>query len=516
MQIFEKGDFISCEDENRIFHVLIEDRGRIVFTGDEVPDQYRGIRERISMKGRCVVPAFGDTHMHFASFAFFQATLDVRDIRNFHQLAQIITSYEKNRHKGKIILGFGCSAHTVEEKRLPDRELLDRITRTPLMLVKYDGHAAVANSALIDRLPKHVTNLPRFDPSSGWFYQQAFYEIANCATKSVSVFGLLKNIIKGSDHLARQGIGFVHATEGVGFPLDMDVDLMRFTVKGLPLDFRIYFQTMDVQKVIRRKLQRIGGCFATALDGCFGSEDAALLRPYSNNASNKGILFYTQNRVSDFVKEANRMGLQVAMHAIGDAAIEQAISAYEEALADFPRRDHRHIIIHGELMTPELMERAAKLNLHIAVQTPFLIWDQESMSYLYSILGDRVGQLLPIKSMMECGLILGNGSDAPCTLPAPIDGIYAACNHPNPDQRISVLDALRMHTLWAARLSFDDDRKGSLTEGKNADFAILDRNLLHVMPEKLREVQVTGLYLKGKPYMPVKFLSDLVWKMITR
>ncbi len=117
--------------------------------------------------------------------------------------------------------------------------------------------------------------------------------------------------------------------------------------------------------------------FCHALDGCFGSEDAALKEPYTNNPKNRGTLFYTQEEVNNFVREANRAHLQVALHAIGDAAIEQALNAFDAALKDFPRADHRHIIIHADLMSEAAIERAARLNLCIALQTPFLYWRQE-------------------------------------------------------------------------------------------------------------------------------------------
>ncbi len=188
------------------------------------------------------------------------------------------------------------------------------------------------------------------------------------------------------------------------------------------------------------------------------------------------------------------------MHAIGDAAIDQALAAYEAALKDFPRADHRHIIIHADLMSEAAIERAARLNLCIPLQTPFLYWRQEPMEYLESILGKRLKNLLPLKSMLSAGLTLANGSDAPCTLPDPIAGIFAACNHPNPGESISALDALRLHTANCAKLSFDEKTRGTLTEGKLADFAVLNKNPLTTPAEKLNTIKTEALYLRGEKY----------------
>jgi predicted amidohydrolase YtcJ len=499
VRIFKNATFISCEDNNRIFSYLVEKDGKIIFTGDRLPDAYSQ-GQSVDLKGYCVVPAFADTHIHFGSFAFFNSGLDCRNVRDFSELGELIQKYIDANQKEKVILGFGCSAHTVKEKQLPQRGDLDKITSHPIMIIKYDGHAAVGNTALIQKLPAVVLRDSGFDKDTGWFYLNAFYQAVNTITKSVSLPRVFKNLIAGSDYLARKGIGLVHTVEGVGFPLDLDVDIARLASRGLPQKFRTFFQTMNVKKVLRRKMPCIGGCFATALDGCFGSEDAALKAPYSNNPNSTGTLFYSQKEVSDFVKSANRNGLQVAMHAIGDAAIEQALHAYEDALNDYPRNDHRHIIIHADLMGDEAISKAENLGVCIALQTPFLHWQQEPLEYLQNILGERFVKLIPLKSMLKNGLIIAGGSDAPCTLPDPLSAIHAACNHPNPDQSISVLDALRLHTIWSAKLSFDEHDRGSLTDGKVADFAVLNQNPLTVPVHRLKDVRIEEVYFKGDIY----------------
>jgi predicted amidohydrolase YtcJ len=102
--------------------------------------------------------------------------------------------------------------------------------------------------------------------------------------------------------------------------------------------------------------------------------------------------------------------------------------------------------------------------------------------------------------MRKAGLTIGGGSDAPCSLPDPIAGVHTACNHPNPDESIGVLDALRMHTSACAHLSFDENERGTLTTGKRADFVVLDQNPLKVKVEKLNTIKVRALYLKGDAY----------------
>ena len=337
-------------------------------------------------------------------------------------------------------------------------------------------------------------------------------------TKSIPALTLVKNMISGIDAMAEKGIGMMHTVEGVGFPKDLDVDLAMILARGLrnPLQSRIFFQTMDTSKVLKRKLPRIGGCFATALDGCYGSEDAALLEPYTNNPSNSGILFYDQEHLNKFAIEANRAGLQIELHAIGDAAFEQAVTAMEAALTDHKREDHRHTIIHACLPTKRGLEKVAKLGIGIAAQPAFLQWPLEPLEYVESIMGKRVYEISPLRDMLDMGIHTSGGSDAPCTLPDPVEGIYCACNHYVPGQSVTIQEALKMFTLEGAWTSFDEKERGSLETNKIADMTIMNRNPLSMKPEALRSLKVEKLILGGKAYKPGQSLPSLLLRGLVR
>ena len=515
MTIFKNAHFISCEPENREFSVLVEDKGRIVYCGDEVPSKYAAC-PTVDLQGKTVVPAFADTHIHFASHALFESTLDVREAADFDELGRMLRDYEARTKKQKITICFGCCAHTVKEQRLPNKADLDACTTRPTMIVKYDGHAGVGNSVLAESLPEAVRADPGFDAGTGWMTQNAFYEGVNFMTAQISPLSILAGLQKTADIMARRGIGLIHTVEGVGFKNDVDLDMMRFAARGLPQDFRIFFQTMDIAKVRKRRLPRIGGCFRLALDGCFGSEDAALLEPYANNPENRGFLSYTQEQVNQFCVEANRQGLQIAIHAIGDAAAEQALTAFEAAQLDCHRPDARHILIHACLMNEGQQARAAALGIMIATQPVFLYWRNEPQTYLDGILGlDRANAIMPLKSWVEKGITVTAGSDAPCTIPDPIQGMHCACNHPNPAESLSVLDALRMYTAWAAYSAFDEDRRGTLIEGLLCDFVVLSGDPLAVPVEKLNTLKVEQIYFQGKEYVSKKRgLASLVARAI--
>lgn len=502
MKAFVNATFLSCEEENRVFTVLVEHGGRIVYTGDTLPAAYAHAH-KVDLQGATVVPAFADTHLHFESYALFHSTVDVRDAQDFIEMGTLLRTYADAHPGESVIAAYGCTAHVVAEKRLVERADLDAMLDRPVMIVKYDGHAAVVNSALMKLFPADVTEDPGFDAQTGWLYQNAFYKGVNFITGKVPIPRILRGLLGASDELARQGVGLLHSVEGVGYQGDVDVDMLRFLRFGLPQTIRIFFQTMEVRKATRRGMKHIGGCFKLALDGCFGSEDAALFEPYTNNPENKGFLAYTQEEVNRFCIEANRAGLQIAMHAIGDQAVEQAIVALETALKDMPRKDHRHILIHADLINADQRARAAALGLSVALQPAFLGWKQEPAEYLERILGqERSLAIEPLRDLVDAGILISAGSDAPCTLPDPIRSIFLCCNHPDPRQSLTVEEALKAHTLWAAKTAFDEDQLGSLTVGKWANMSVLAHNPLAMPVETLQDNRALALYVQGEKVQP--------------
>lgn len=500
MKIYE-GAVIACDREDHVHRYLIEEHGRILHVGDELPEAYREA-PREALGARALLPCFGDTHLHFASHALFSAGLDVRSARSLSGMCDHIREFAR-RSDDRIIMGFGASTHCVAEKRLISKRELDQACPDrPVFIVKYDGHACILNSRMIALLPGKMKHLRGWHEDTGEMNQEAFFAVTDFITKKVSLPRTIRNMLRAVDEMAEMGFGMMHTVSGVGFPLDLDVAMELILARGLDSGFqsRLFFQTMDLAKVRKRKLPRVGGCFATALDGCFGSEDAALRRPYANDPRNRGILFHSDEAVIDFAKRANREGLQIEMHAIGDAAFDQAVMAIEAALTDFPREDHRHGIIHACLPTEEGLRKCADLGIQIPLQPAFLMWELEPLSFLQGILGDRAEEISPLRKMTDMGIMLSGGSDAPCTLPDPIAGIHAACNHYVPGQSLTIPEALKLFTWNAAWTTFDEKERGSLETGKTADMVILNRNPLAMKPDELLDLKVENLFLQGKPY----------------
>jgi predicted amidohydrolase YtcJ len=521
MQVFH-GNIITCDSKNSVYQYLIEDKGRVLFTGDALPEEFSRSKKITELGEKALLPSFGDGHLHFSNWALIaSAFFDVRDAQNFEALGEMIRNFSEKDKKSKIITAFGAGKYCVEERRHITREELDTfLPDRPLYVICYEGHSSYINSKMLELLPDSIKKTRGFNADSGHILHEAYYKATDFSTNSVPSLKIIKSIINGFDLLAEKGIGLIHTVEGIGFPKDLDVTLVSLIARAQAsknrFNTRLFFQTMDVDKVLKRKLPRIGGCFATALDGCFGVCDAALNKPYSNDPDNRGILFYKNEEVIDFAKKANRAGLQIEFHVIGDAAVDQAVLAIEEALKDCPREDHRHTLIHACLMSPENFDKCAQLGIGITTQPGFMTAPMEPPEYLEEILGNRLKKCTLLKKIIDTGIPLSGGSDAPVTHPDPIDGIYGACNHPyNPGQSLSIPEALKMFTYEVARGAFDEKERGSLEPGKIADMVILNKNPLELTPSRLKELKIKKLYLSGRRYKPGMGLFGMFLKGLT-
>ena len=502
MKIY-KGNILTCDKDDNVFNYLVEDCGKIIYTGNSLPEEYAG-GELIDLGEKALIPPFADSHIHFASFATFHAGLNVMNARSNEEILQMLKEYVATTDN-KLILGFGASPYSVSDGHLVTRQQLDSVCPDkPLFMVKYDGHACVVNTKLLEKINNKVKNLRGYHPDSGEMNQEAFFVVSDYVTNSIPIGQLIKNMQNAIDHMASKGIGMIHSVSGVGFVADLDVDLERWFANGLDngMQLRVFFQTMDVNKAKRRKLTRIGGCFEAALDGCFGSADAALLQPYENS-DDKGVLYYTDEQVEKFCKEANRAGMQIEIHAIGDAAFDQAVRALKAALDDYPRKDHRHAIIHACLPTEDGIKICGEYGIQIPVQSAFINWPQEPDEYLAQILGSRSEKLNPLKDFADAGIMLSAGSDGPCTDPDPIDWLHKACNHSVPEQSLTVQQALKMCTYNGYAATFDEKERGSLEVGKKADMVILSANPYATDSTQLNTIKVVQLLLNGQPYKKV-------------
>lgn len=507
-----KGKILTVNKNNDVFDYLVEDNGYIEYVGNKLPEQYENA-EVINLGKSVLVPSCVDTHQHMASFSTFFAGLNVMEANSNIEIKEMVKEFAEKNRKKKTLIGFGASPYSVREGKLISREELDEVCpEQEIMVVKYDGHACVINSPLLKKLEVKLKGLRGYHPDTGEMNQEAFFECSNYITNSISIIELFKNMQRAIDYMATQGIGALHTVSGVGFIANLDITLEKIFAKSLKNGFqmRVYPQSMNIKVAKKRKLPRIGGCFECALDGCFGSEDAAMNAPYLDG--HDGVLYYSDDQVIEFCKQANRAGLQIEMHAIGDKAFDQATRALKAALDDYPRKDHRHGIIHDCLPTEEGIKICQKYQILMPVQSAFIDWKQEPDSYLESIMGkERTKKLNPLKTFVDNNITISFGSDAPCTLPNPIMWMDKAVNNKNKEERISIQDALRMCTYNGYYTCFDETTRGSLEAGKVADMVILSEN--PYTSGEISKIKVQKLILAGKTY---KTAENNVFKAVIR
>ena len=497
-----KGTIISVDANDGVYKYLVEDNGKILFVGNELPSEYKEA-EMIDLGSKAIVPAFVDTHQHFASLSTFNAGLNVMEAESNEEIARMIGEYAA-KTVAKTIIAFGASPHSVKEGRLIMRHEIDAVCQgKEVMVVKYDGHACIVSTPLLSKLDKKLSKLRGYHPDTGEMNQEAFFACSDYISGSLSIPDLFRNMQNCTDYLASKGIGSIHTVSGVGFIANLDITIEKLFAKSLRNGFqiRVFPQALNTKVATSRRIPRIGGCFECALDGCFGSRDAALNEPYADAEGGDGILYYSDEKVIEFCKKANRIGLQIELHAIGDKAFDQATRALKAALDDYPREDHRHGIIHDCLPTEAGIAICKEYKIQMPVQSAFIGWKQEPDSYLEELLGtERASRLNPIKTFADNGIVVSFGSDAPCTDPDPIQWIHRAVNHSNPDERITVQQALRMASYNGAYTTFDEKEIGSLEVGKIADMVILSDNPYTTPIENLKDIKVEELILSGRPY----------------
>ena len=498
MKIY-KSNIIPMVEEGKYAKYLITDNEKIIYVGNEILEKYQG-SEIIDLSNKTIVPGFFDTHTHFSSYGYFIDSLSI--FTKAKSIKEILNNLKEyiNKNNKKFYILFGISPFSVKENRLPTKQELDEVSnKKPIFIVQYDGHAALGNSVLIKKAKINKNELG-FDYEKGHYFQDSFYKVVKKVTNKAPITDAIKGIKNGAKYAAKQGITSIVALQGEGFPLDMDLRLVKFYSKRLKIQIIPFFQTKSIKKIKKSKLKTWGGCFECALDGSFGSLDAAMKEPYNIETdieANKGKIFYDSKEIIPMLNYANKNDLQVAIHAIGDKAIEEVVDVFTQNIDKENKNAHR--IEHALILSKEEIKRIADYNIHIATQPSFLGDPLEPVHLLENVLGkERFKRFMPLRDMFDAGIVVSGGSDAPVTMPNPIFGMYLAANHPVKEQSITAYEALKMFTINGAYGVFEDHIKGSLEVGKLADFCILNENPLSIEREKILTIKVKSTYKNGK------------------
>lgn len=496
------ANIITMNPQQPRAEALVVREGNIVAVGswEDVSPHVEGA-PLLDLAGKTVVAGMIDTHAHFLWTALSLAALDVSSAKDHPTLQEIVRQAVADKPPGEPILGMGFTEYALDTVKFsPIIAALDAVAPdNPVCLIGVTGHASAVNTRGLELLSFPEGTPGIMGDASGWPNGLLADKANNLAFERFGEhFGVdekAADMVAMAIHKAHSvGLTTVHALEGGVAGDNEAAEEFLAAMPSLPLRFVFFYQTMDVDRVLELGLPRIGGCIL--LDGDVGPHTAALSEPYVDDPECYGTLYYTQEEIDAFVLAAHKAGLQVAMHAVGDAAVEQALNAYDAALKAHSRGDHRHRIEHCEVIREEQIQRAQRLGVALAIQPPFNhYWSHTE--YIRTLGEERAWKADPVGTLMRPGLLLAGGSDSTVTPLGPLIGVHAAVNHSNPAERVSVQQALELYTINAARIAFQETDRGSLEVGKLGDFVVLAGDPFEVDPGYIKDIPVEMTVIGG-------------------
>jgi predicted amidohydrolase YtcJ len=447
----------------------------------------------------------------------------LRDAGSKAEFVRRLAEKAKSLPKGEWILNGEWDHQRFDRVELPRREWIDAVTPdNPVCVNRLDGHMVLANSLALKRggVTK-ATAAPAGgeivrDPATGeptGILKDAAMDLVMAKIPDPSPGQVRRAVQAAMSAAAEKGVTSVHDVSGeAGFGIYQD--LLREGRLKTRISF--YVPITSVESVLRMQIKpgfgndrlRFLGLKGFS-DGSLGSSTAFFFEPYADDPGTSGILhgqMFPEGIMETRILAADKAGLQVAIHAIGDRANSMILDIFEKAEAQGGARDLRFRIEHAQHLRPADIARFGRLRVIASVQ-PYQVIDDGR--WAESKIGPaRAKTTYAFRSLLDAGARLAFGSDWPVAPMDPVLGIYAAVTRRTldekkpdgwvPDQKIPLEDALRGFTIHAAFAEFSEADKGSLAPGKLADFTVLDRDLFRIRPEEIREARVIRTIVGGE------------------
>jgi predicted amidohydrolase YtcJ len=472
----------------------------------------------VDAHGQMLVPGFIDAHVHFLDGGFGLASVQLRDARTPAEFTARLGAFAATVPKGTWITG-GDWDHTAWGGTLPDRSWIDSVTPdNPVWVSRLDGHMALANGAAlraakVDRSVRDVDGGTIVRDAAGeptGIFKDNALGIVDAAVPPPSPEMSDRALDAAMRYVAEQGVTSV---QHMGSWNDLAVferahhaGRLRTRISAaVPLATWERLRDTVAARGRGDAWLHIGG-LKGFVDGSLGSHTAAMLAPFTDAPRDTGLLVNTPEDLYAWTSGADRAGLQVIVHAIGDRAIRLQLDIFERVARESGARDRRFRIEHAQHIAPADIPRFAALGVIASMQPYHAIDDGR---WADAVIGaKRARTTYAFRSLRDSGARLAFGSDWAVAPATPLEGIYAAVTrrtldgaHPGgwvPEQKITVEDALRAYTSGSAYASFDEKEKGTLATGKLADFVLVDRDITRIAPETIRDARVTMTVVGGR------------------
>ena len=498
------------------------------FTGTNEEARKQDADSFVDLKGAFVCAGFTDSHMHLLNYGqslviapLHLHTGSLSDM--LHCLGQTPPG------AGGWILGRGWNQDYFSDgHRMPDRWDLDKVSVThPVCAVRACGHALSVNSKALELLgitagtpqPEGGQILLKDGQPTGVFFDNAM-DLVYASFPAPDTGELKKMILAACADLNARGITGVHSDDYCVFrnlPWQNINRAYRELEQEGKLTVRVYEQANFTAVSALEEFMDSGNLTGTGTDlfrigplkmlgdGALGARTAYLSHPYADAPDTRGISVFSQKEFDELISAANARGMQCAIHCIGDACLDMVLHSLEKALAEHPREDHRHGIVHCQITRPDQLEKIAERKLHVYAQSIFLDYDIHMVK-------DRVGETLAgssysWKTLKNLGATVSNGSDCPVELPDVLGGIQCSVTRTDlkagvppylPEEAFTLQEALDSFTSGGAYASFEEHKKGTIRPGMLADFAVLEKNPFDESVSNIRNISVLETYLAGK------------------
>jgi predicted amidohydrolase YtcJ len=474
----------------------------------------------VQLKGRFVMPGFNDAHVHLGAAGRDQLTLVLNRTSSAAEVLTLVKAAADRHKPGEWILGSGLDQTRWADKKYPTRLDLDQVApNNPVYLRHVSGHIAIVNSLAL----KHAEiNTDTPDPRGGEIERFADGEATGILKESATEMVAQripdppeaerrKGIEQVLDDLALHGVTSVQDFSAwEDFQVFMDLKQEhKLTVRitewlpfSLPID---ELQNMRAQGGTTDPWLRTGA-LKGYLDGALSTRTAALLAPYSDDPSNSGILIVDPEKLQALAIERDRLGFQLAFHAIGDKANRLALNTFESLLRVNPSRDRRDRIEHVSVVSPEDLERFGKLHVIASVQPAFAMSD---LPWMEQRLGPvRSEGAYAWNSLEKAGAMLAFSTDYDVEPINPFRGLYSCVTRETaegapvggwiPQEKLPLADCIRAYTSGSAYAEFMEGKKGELKVGEFADFVVISEDLTAIPPKDILKSEILRTVVGGK------------------